>query len=397
MKDCKFTVTIDGKKVVYDYDGFRYFLMDNKNLASVAPSFGMRSKPRNTSLPTEKKDEPKAQSAPQGVSQIKPPITLPLNKYDNFDEPVKIYPETLPVVKAGRFAKGTEAAEYIANLGEQYKDKRKQILQEMGEAWENVEAIESDPTASAKDKNIALASKYLSCHKMNSLEAEMKVEALSALSQGGLTQLNYSVRHDPAARNVIYKYPEADEYVKKGVELFRRIVGNVKGLSSNQIDIVLFEGRSYFASGENAMYVNVSDGSGIVSIVAHEAGHWLEHNAPGVLDKSRAFLMRRTKDEPLRRLKDINPSVNFNDTEYAKPDEFYSMYMGKYYPANDSSLKNIPNFTEAQLKDDAIWKSIRSTELISVGIELFIRDPIEFAQKDPDTFAFIYDVLKGLH
>jgi hypothetical protein len=39
MKDCIFTVKVDGKTLAYDYDGFRYFLMQQGNLAEIAPVF----------------------------------------------------------------------------------------------------------------------------------------------------------------------------------------------------------------------------------------------------------------------------------------------------------------------------------------------------------------------
>ena len=36
---------------------------------------------------------------------------------------------------------------------------------------------------------------------------------------------------------------------------------------------------------------------------------------------------------------------------------------------------------------------IRSTEVISVGVEIMYRDPIAFAKQDPGWFDFIIDVL----
>lgn len=46
LKDCTYTVTVDGKTRTFDYNGFRAFLLKPKNLAAVAPSFaGQRAKP----------------------------------------------------------------------------------------------------------------------------------------------------------------------------------------------------------------------------------------------------------------------------------------------------------------------------------------------------------------
>lgn len=42
LKDCTFTITIDGKTRTFDYDGLRVFLLKPKNMAAVAPSFAGR-------------------------------------------------------------------------------------------------------------------------------------------------------------------------------------------------------------------------------------------------------------------------------------------------------------------------------------------------------------------
>ena len=66
MKDCTFTVEVDGKRVTYDYDGIRAFLMDKKNLAAVAPKFaGVED------LPKAKASEPKKLSREKGAAARK--------------------------------------------------------------------------------------------------------------------------------------------------------------------------------------------------------------------------------------------------------------------------------------------------------------------------------------
>lgn len=69
--------------------------------------------------------------------------------------------------------------------------------------------------------------------------------------------------------------------------------------------------------------------------------------------------------------------------------------MGKYYPGLNDILRKIPRLDDKQLRDDKVWDTVVASELISMGIELYISNPVQFAQQDPDTFAFIYDVLKG--
>jgi len=395
MKDCKFTVTVDGKKVVYDYDGFRYFLMNQDNLASIAPSFGTQREPRTKKPSSKKQVQTSKPSSNEGVLEIKPPIPLPLNPYDALDEPVTVRLSSLPVPKTGRFNTGTEAAAYIAGLHERFKGQRKQILDEISAAHDAVQAIKNDTTASPKAVSLAQAELVLTHHKLNSLEAQLKVEGLAALSQGGMADIAFNVREDSSAAALIAKYPEAREYVNKGIELFRRIVGDIPGLTRKDVNVVLFEGRSHYTISQNTVYIDVSEGPRIVGTVVHEAGHWLERHAPNILQQSRAYLARRTANEPLRPLKELLPRAPFNSDEYTKPDKFYSPYMGKYYPGLNDILRKIPRLDDKQLRDDKVWDTVVASELISMGIELYISNPVQFAQQDPDTFAFIYDVLKG--
>ena len=66
MKDCTFTVEVDGKLMVYDYDGFWYFLMQKGNLAAVAPKFaGVED------LPKAKASEPKKLSREKSAAAQK--------------------------------------------------------------------------------------------------------------------------------------------------------------------------------------------------------------------------------------------------------------------------------------------------------------------------------------
>lgn len=58
LKDCTYTVKVGGKTVTFDYDGFRSFLLDNKNLAAVAPVFaGKKPSAPSTATPAPKRDE----------------------------------------------------------------------------------------------------------------------------------------------------------------------------------------------------------------------------------------------------------------------------------------------------------------------------------------------------
>lgn len=103
----------------------------------------------------------------------------------------------------------------------------------------------------------------------------------------------------------------------------------------------------------------------------HEIGHHIEHCDPLIAKACQIFLKERTKKEKTaQRLSVITGKKHFTDDEVSKPDKFHDPYMGKIYPGN------------------------KSTEILSMGMQLFYSDPIAFAKKDPMTFDFVYAVLR---
>jgi len=107
----------------------------------------------------------------------------------------------------------------------------------------------------------------------------------------------------------------------------------------------------------------------------HEIGHFLEDNVPGVLDATREFASRRFGDEKPQRLVDVYPDAGYDAIEMGRKDNFDKLlpttayYLGKEYPDG--------------------------TEILSIGLEYLYRDPVYFAQKDPDYFDFIVGILDG--
>jgi cell division septation protein DedD len=106
------------------------------------------------------------------------------------------------------------------------------------------------------------------------------------------------------------------------------------------------------------------------SIAVHEMGHWLEHNNPAVGQAARDFLASRTKGEYPQKLSKLTGKKGFKSHEVAKADKFEHPYMGKIYPHG-------------------------ATEIISMGLEYFHRNPAGFAKKDPDYFKFMWNTLNG--
>lgn len=126
--------------------------------------------------------------------------------------------------------------------------------------------------------------------------------------------------------------------------------------------------NSFGASGGRANYMDhireimLDRGDG-PKVIMHELGHFIEGTDNDVRLDARAFLRRRTKGESAEWLGD-----HYDKHETAKRDKFLRPYMGKIY------------------RD--------YTEIISMGMEYLYMDPYELADKDPDYFDFMINVLR---
>jgi hypothetical protein len=99
--------------------------------------------------------------------------------------------------------------------------------------------------------------------------------------------------------------------------------------------------------------------------VVHELGHTAENYNSRTLKRSLEFRDRRTAGEEYQPLADLTGNQGYRKEEKAKPDKFIHPYMGKDYGESAS-------------------------EIFSMGIEEMFRDPVGFAEKDPEMFDFIY-------
>jgi hypothetical protein len=129
--------------------------------------------------------------------------------------------------------------------------------------------------------------------------------------------------------------------------------------------------RKSSPGGLNLYYVelvNASIGADKGAVI-HELGHHIEHHDRLIARATHEFLVRRTKKETPKKLAELLPGRNFSNDEVSKPDKFYDPYMGKIY--NDMS-----------------------SEILSMGMELFYENPVRFARLDPQTFDFVYAVLR---
>ncbi len=115
--------------------------------------------------------------------------------------------------------------------------------------------------------------------------------------------------------------------------------------------------------------VNLGRNDG-ASVIAHEIGHHIEFRNPEAKARAAAFLARRTQGEHEQKMSAVTGNPSYSDNEVTKVDKFSHPYMGKQYASGD-------------------------TEIISMGVEQLVTDPIGFAKSDPDYFQFMYDTLRG--
>lgn len=110
----------------------------------------------------------------------------------------------------------------------------------------------------------------------------------------------------------------------------------------------------------------------------HEIAHHFELTGGikkgDILAKSIAFLESRTKGES-EQLLSILTGIRSYGRETAKPDKFFHVYAGKTYRKSDGTIS--------------------ATEIVSMGIEQYFKNPLELAQKDFGFFEFIYNLVRG--
>jgi len=109
------------------------------------------------------------------------------------------------------------------------------------------------------------------------------------------------------------------------------------------------------------------------SVIVHELVHDIEFSHPDVMRKTNSFLLKRANGQQPQKLSILTGDKGYKPHEVAYEDEWKkrggSHYMGKVY------------------KDGA-------TELLTMGIERMLADAKSFAEKDPEYFRFMLEILR---
>lgn len=395
MKDCTFTVNIDGKKTVYDYDGIRHFLMDSKNLAAIAPEFaGVRS-----SIKASKA----AESAPRELEQEAPSTNLTVNELFGGVRPEPRSPLGKDVPKTSKYKTAAEARAALSTLVSDYEKEESELQGVMRKTREELMTVRRKRT---KEQEAQLEADFLAAKEgFLGLAEKYRNLSIKMVAPGGLADISWNpvnVEEDVVEtgiyRTVLHKDVEGSlpaevaEKVQIGVDYFRLIVGNHPDLRKLSINIRYFENqpeqRAFFSEGRNDKppYVELPKAKLGLHVIVHELGHWLESASPETHKLAKQFLKRRAGKEAPRLLSELTGNPNYKNHEFAVKDEFRIPYIGKYYTLKWSTWKPGMPFN---------WEDAYASEVISMGVQYMYENPAYFAQQDPDMFDFIFNVLRA--
>ncbi len=130
-------------------------------------------------------------------------------------------------------------------------------------------------------------------------------------------------------------------------------------------------GRAFFRNSEWALHVTAEESA---SVILHEITHAVEYARPDIIRKTQAFLKQRADGEAPQKLKVLTGQRGYRDDEIAYKDKWVekggSNYMGKIY--------------------------YNATELLTMGIERLLKDPVDFYKKDPEYFEFLTRTINDL-
>jgi len=245
----------------------------------------------------------------------------------------------------------------VAALNDRYQDA--QLRQHHAAAQVNAwMGPRNDDWWALVDKRSAATKEMVDIRKeMRTTEEAFLNQQREALTVDQRIRVNLAVK--PRS---LHKY--SDEW-KQGADWFGRFV------ELPMPDVVPIQGttddRSYHLGGSGVFMARRENMQGTV---VHELGHALEWQNSHANDQAQAFLRRRTAGEPEITMRQATGDNRYKAYEVTRVDRFINPYMGKNYGP-------------------------RASEITSMGLEFFYKDPARLAREDPDYFDFIYRVVRG--
>lgn len=238
------------------------------------------------------------------------------------------------------------------------------------EAWNKLnkqsQAVQEDLTIKALKKSIKLPEK----HQIDLIHAKpiettnCEGKAIKTLKQGNVFKGQAKKAKDFIA-DIVSNDP--DKFIWGKIEV------QVHQLPDGE--------RAFHRAGSKRISISgvFMDRGDEVHTHIHEIGHRIEVEMAGVKDKAIEFRNMRIAESGSKAIKmsELCPHCNYADHEIGNPDdwakvfgEHHAAYIGKDYGGH-------------------------ATEVISMGMEMLYKDPVKFAQNDPEYFKFIVGVLRG--
>ena len=163
---------------------------------------------------------------------------------------------------------------------------------------------------------------------------------------------------------------------RKGVELYESVI-HKDLVESNTFKFGGSTTRAHHSRDRNGVSIIRTHRSDDPSVVVHELVHGIEKD--DVLKASLDFRAKRTKGESTVRLKKLMPDRNYRPSEITYKDKWVekggSHYTGKVYAGG-------------------ILGGQRATEVLTVGVQRLLKDPLEFMTNDEDHFDFVVKTLQ---
>jgi hypothetical protein len=189
-------------------------------------------------------------------------------------------------------------------------------------------------------------------------------ESLLKLSPGG--PKGYTL--DPAAGKKLRK-----QQAKETLNFFNKAVA--KDLRDNLPPIDIIEHEAGFRPNADIWNakINMAPEHGTKTFI-HETGHHLEYRNPELYQSAKRMVERRTQGEEFVKLRDVTGIDTYTDDEVCKKDNFFNPYIGKSYG------------------DDVGY-----SEVISTSIAELYANPVYLMKRDPETFDWIVNALRGIY
>lgn len=176
--------------------------------------------------------------------------------------------------------------------------------------------------------------------------------------------------------------PGAMAKAKQGADVVARFVKK-EYVEAGTVKIKTLKGRRAFCGWDQT--VNIKEATS-VSVTAHELVHALEMRHADLLKKSAEFLFKRTPGEVAQKLSVLTGDSRYAAREKARKDKWAELggshYSGKVY-GNGGFDPTGP-------------QDIKSTELLTMGIERLIDDPINFWLQDKGYCEMVLKAFRGL-